>query len=251
MIAAFLLMAQVVLAVSIQDNVLSWLRGEWTALAQARRVSEAFPEAEMLFAVEQCETFEDLIGHLQDSPELRWAAFMMALGRAVPAAVTIFLVSRLRNAINEARAAEVAQAHHPQTSCIVICARGNSEDELPPAVGCVPQPRIGDGPIRFGRAPRRAQLVPVQGLPALGDLRNAWATAGGMAPVQVSELGWLKVATIEVVNDLHVLHMGCEQSVRVRSPVTYLTTGDLVIKSSSDALTVDMLEQAGARNSPP
>jgi len=167
----------------------------------------------MLHAVEGSDTFEDLMSHLQDSPDYAWAIFMTALGRAVPATVAMLLVARLCDAMKEARAAEVAQARHPQASCVVICARGNTEDELPPAVGCVPQPRIGDGPIRFGRAPRRAQLVHVQGLRALGDLKIAWETAGGVAPVQLGELGWLKVATDHgtvVVNDLHVLAAGSE-----------------------------------------
>ena len=44
-IAAILLVAPRALgAVSIYDDVLSWLRGEWAALAQERHVPEAFPE---------------------------------------------------------------------------------------------------------------------------------------------------------------------------------------------------------------
>ena len=153
------------------------------------------PEAELSHAVQGSETFEDLVSHLQDSPDGAWMLFAMAVGHAVPAAFAAFFVRQLRDAVKAARAAAIAQARHPQTSCIVVCARGNADDNLPPAVGCVPQPRIGDGPMRFGRAPSRAQLAPVAGLPALGALEGAWATPGGVPPVQLSELGWLMVAT--------------------------------------------------------
>ena len=184
-----LLVLPIVLAVSIRDEVLPWLRDAWVALA----LPEVFPEADMAHAV-QAETFEDLESHLHDSPDVSWTLFAMAVGRVVPAMVAAAFVTQLRDAMNERRAAEMAQARHPQTSCIVICSHGNAEDNLPPAVGCVPQPRIGDGPIRFGRAPSRAQLVRVQGLPALGALTDAWPTSGRVARVQLTDFGWLKVS---------------------------------------------------------
>ena len=122
-------------------------------------------------------------------PYLAWMLFAMAVGQVVPAAFAAFFATRLCDAVKEARAAAIAQARHPQTSCIVVCARGNAEDNLPPAVGCVPQPRIGDAPMRFGRAPSRGQLAPVPGLPALGALEGAWATP--CRPRDIEE-AWVK-----------------------------------------------------------
>ena len=61
-----LLVASRVLAVSIHDEVLPWMRDAWAALG----LPQGFPEAELSLAVRGSETFEDLISHLQDSPDI-------------------------------------------------------------------------------------------------------------------------------------------------------------------------------------
>ena len=206
---------------------------------------------------------------------------------AVAVRVSQLAASQLRRAADQVVKDLVGSARLPQSASLSVCARGGGESSLPPSVGRLPLPRVGDPPLTFGRAPLCASLHASPGfpeletldsallgsqmppgalpdmlshalaiwLPALADRpacillpTGAWPSAGSEAPpVSFTSLGWLVNAG---VSTLWVLHVSDEHTVAVPAGALQLDPDDLIVKAQG-MLTRSSLAEAGALATPP